>query len=347
MSDAFPPWQSIGRIGVLGTGMAMPGPPLSTDALVTIMTDRFGFRRPRKAFAVASRLSIRNRHICRPFAERHEPARKGHSNPELAAAALRTALGEAGLSVTDIGYLIGHTTTPQQPLPGNIALVADLLGYGGPHIELRQACTGFANALMVGFGLIATGGKPVAIVGSETGSLFFDPAEMNDDSGQIVNMVQMGDGAGAIILGPPTEGNGSIEAAWFGAIGLGRAPAISRKHDAMRFHHDFSAIRNSGHLLFEAGRDAAMRRGYDLTDIDRIIPHQASGRIGELLCEHLGLSPGQPFVNADRCGNTGSAAIWMAFAALREQGLRPRDRVLVLGAEASKYMYGGLVYEHG
>lgn len=41
-------------------------------------------------------------------------------------------------------------------------------------MELRQACTGFANSLQIAIPRIAMLGKPVAIVGSETGSVYFD-----------------------------------------------------------------------------------------------------------------------------------------------------------------------------
>ena len=46
-------------------------------------------------------------------------------------------------------------------------------------------------------------------------------------------------------------------------------------------------------------------------------------------------------------GNLGSAAIWLSFARLLENcPLEPGDQVLVLGAEATKYLYGGFVYQH-
>jgi 3-oxoacyl-[acyl-carrier-protein] synthase III len=327
-------------------GAALPDAALSTEDLIALMAARFGFARGRAAQGVADRMAIQSRHFCRPFEARVEQPRDDQSNPDLAARAVRAALDEAGLVIGDIGYLIGHTTTPAQPLPSNIALVADHLNYGGPHIELRQACTGFANALMIAFGLIAAGGKPVAIVGSETGSLFFDPADMADDSGQLVNMVQMGDGAGAIIVGPPRDGVASIEAAWFGAIGVGRKPGISRQHRAHRFDHDFAEIRATGHLLFEAGRLASARQGCVLEHADWIIPHQVSGQIGSQLAAHFALLPERVFVNADRIGNTGSAAIWLALGALRAGRIAAGERAVVLGAEASKYMYGGLIYRH-
>ena len=68
--------------------------------------------------------------------------------------------------------------------------------------------------------------------------------------------------------------------------------------------------------------------------------------MAELLAPFLGIEESQVFVNADRLGNTGSAAIWLALAELRSR-LGPDRRVLALGAEATKYMFGGFLYVHG
>jgi len=51
------------------------------------------------------------------------------------------------------------------------------------------------------------------------------------------------------------------------------------------------------------------------------------------------------FVNGDRLANTGSAAIWLALASCVLA--RPGARVLALGAEATKFMFGGFSYVHG
>jgi 3-oxoacyl-[acyl-carrier-protein] synthase III len=157
-------------------GTALPGPPASTTELLTRMEKRFGVAVSRHGCRLARRLGIASRHICRDFAARREAPRQGHSNPDLAAAALRAALHEAHLEVGDLTYLIGHTTSPARLVPPNIALVADRLGFTGPYMELRQACTGFANALVIAQGLASVAGvTAVAIVGSETGSVYFDP----------------------------------------------------------------------------------------------------------------------------------------------------------------------------
>ena len=227
-------------------------------------------------------------------------------------------------------------------------MVADELGYGGPHLELRQACTGFANALMIAFGLMAMpGARPVAIVGSETGSLFFDPARVAQDSGQLVNLVQMGDAAAAMIIGPADAAKDGISAAWFGATGLGRAPGLQLHYGKREFDHDFAGILAGGGMLFDAGKAAAVAQNCALDSADFIVPHQVNGGIGEQLARHFGLPVERFFVQADRVGNTGSAAIWLALDTLRKNELTPGKRVVALGAEATKYMYGGFAYDHG
>jgi 3-oxoacyl-[acyl-carrier-protein] synthase-3 len=351
-------WYSHGGLAVLGVGYALPGAPISNDQLFEWVHPHVPDLKARKLKAAADQLGIKTRHISRAFAARVESPAPGARNPDLAARAVTAALTEAGLAANDLGYLIGHTTTPAQPLPSNIAFVADALGYAGPHLELRQACTGFANALMIAFGLLAPrGARPVAIVGSETGSLFFDPAEAATNRDQLVNLVQMGDGAGAIILGRAGSSSHRVSCAWFGATGLGRAPGLQMRwggsdhpgtpHEVQTFAQDYGAIASGGPALFAAGVSAAAHQGQTPRRATWIIPHQASGRIGAQVGAGLDVPVESVFVNADRVGNTGSAAIWLALAQLRAQGLEKGQTVLALGAEATKYMHGGFLYEHG
>src|SRR5271156_2568440 len=105
-------WHDQRKLKVLGMGMALPGPPVSTAELLARDEKRFGVAVSRRGGALANRLKIATRHICRDFEARHEVPRQGHSNPDLAATALRAALNEARLDVGDLTYLIGHTTSP-------------------------------------------------------------------------------------------------------------------------------------------------------------------------------------------------------------------------------------------
>ena len=351
-------WYAANGLAVLGTGAALPGPPLSNAELFALVAPFNRELTERSFMGTARRLGIETRHISRDFSVRREAPRAGARNPDLAARAVAAALREAGLKPNDLGYLIGHTTTPAQPLPANIVQVADILGYCGPHLELRQACTGFANAVMIAHGLSAAAdARPVAIVGSETGSLFFDPATVARGGDQLVNLVQMGDGAGAIIVGSARNAGARLSGAWFGATGLGRDPGLQMQSggsdrpfttdQVIGFQQDYAAIAAAGPALFAAGLAAAARQGLSPQQVDHIIPHQASGKIGEQISQALSVPRAKVFVNADTIGNTGSAAIWIALSALRTHGLAPKQTALILGAEATKYMHGGFCYEHG
>lgn len=348
-------WSDRTPLLVLGTGTALPGEAISTEDLLALVDHRFGLSLRRRGIAVARKLGIRTRHLCRDLALRVEAPRKGNRNPELAARAVRRALNAAGLTAKDLSYLVGHTATPARLLPPNVGEVAELLDYGGPFVEFRQACTGFANALIFAQGVLRAGAGPVAIVGSETGSIFFDPQRASEDAGQLVNLVQMGDGAAAIILARDNDCDGArLSHVYYGQWGRGRTSGLAVADggsDAPRcrlgfpeFHHDFAAIRRSGLDLLAHCSAMAAYAGSGCADY--ILPHQANGRIDIILAGQLGIAAERIVVTADRMGNTGSAAIWLALAQIRPT-LETGRTVLALGAEATDFMFGGFLYRHG
>lgn len=361
---ALPFWQGNSDLTVLGTGTCLPGQAVSTEALLAHVDSTFGVDVAHRGRIYAKKLNIKQRFLSRDLLAQCEAPRAGHRNPELAADAVRAALADAGLEVDDLGYLIGHTATPAMPVPSNISFVADNLAFKGPHMELRQACTGFANALVIAEGLLSNpDAKPVAIVGSETGSVFFNPDRLKDDSGQLVNMVQMGDAAAAIILCPPdskygekSKNKGTLSKKFYGQIGLQRDPGFSLDSGGSdqpvsptgmpEFSHEFADVRTNGPELFMAGLRAAAECGLSVDDVDYILPHQANGLMGALMEQHLGVPQEKVVVNADMVGNTGSAAIWLAFSSTRDS-MQNGEKLLTLGAEATKYMFGGFLYTHG
>ena len=349
------------RLRVLGMASALPGPAVSTSDLLGHVENRFGIPARRIGRRVAKSMGITTRHLVRDLMERIESPRPGCRNPELAAAAVTAAIKQAGLHPRDFGYMLAHTTTPARLLPPNVAEVAQLLNFSAPYAEFRQACTGFANALQFAAGLLnSPSAPPVIIVGSETGSVYFDPLSVTSDSSQWVNLVQMGDGAGAIVLAPMTADDdwacAMIETPFFGHIGLDRLSGFELASggsdapggfDIATFRHAYKAIEEHGPKLFDAGLATVRGAGVDLDAIDYVLPHQANGRMAEWLAPRLGISPDRIVGNGAVVGNLGSAAIWVALDALRRSGtLKPKQRVLVLGAEATQYLYGGFVYIH-
>ena len=345
------------RLRLMGSGSAFPGLPVSNEDLLDALSHCCDKRGVRRAAWIMDRLGIHSRHLSRDLKKPISGTRPGMDNPSLCCEALQATLTDASVSLADCQYLIGHTASPHTPVPPNIAWVAERLDFSGPYLELRQACTGFANALQIAAGmLVHIDQAPVAIVGSETGSVYSKLSEDFLDREQLVNYVQMGDGAGAVLLGADTgEGSGIISDIFIGHIGLGWEPGFIMPEGGSasphsdtgvpRFHHATNAVFERGTDLFLAGLKAMENRGYHLSDFDWILPHQANGRMAELFENRLGVPADRILVTANRLGNLGSAAIWVALDQLRRsENLRPGDRVLVLGAEATKYMYGGFVY---
>ena len=347
------------KLKLHGSGSAFPGAPVTTAELLHALENMIGRGASRRARAIAHRLGIQSRYLSRDMNAARGAIVTGQDAPTLCGNALKAALAHSNDDINDLGYLIGHTTSPHTLLPPNIAWVADSLQFEAPYVELRQACTGFANALQMAGGLLNGGGlERVAIVGSETGSAYFTIDEEFATTDQLVNYVQMGDGASAVVLGPDDGSERSmISDLYIGHIGNGKAPGLSLNAGGSGqpycpsglpvFEHRADGVRSSGVALFEQGAATIEARGYDLRDFKRIIPHQANGKMAKPLARHLGLDQEQIHVTANRLGNLGSAAIWAAFDDLRRDDvLQPGDRVLVLGAEATKFIYGGFVYTH-
>jgi 3-oxoacyl-[acyl-carrier-protein] synthase III len=150
-----------------------------------------------------------------------------------------------------------------------------------------------------------------------------------------------------------------IDAVFYGSLGGARAPGLALPEGGsgspqitgsplLHFTHDYAAIRDNGIELLRASLAAALRAGVVKKDVNWWLPHQVNGRMPELCAKWLDLPPDRVVCDAASLGNLGSAAIWVALDRLRRSGkLMPGDRVVVLGAEATKYMYGGLVYVHG
>ena len=345
---------AAGRVRLLGLGLALPAEPVATEELCATIEARFGVPARRIGRRLAPRLQVQARHLCRDFMLAVEAPRAGHRNPELAASALRRALDDAKQKPTDLDYLLTHTATPARALPGGSAEVAALVGTRCAHAELRQACTGFANALQFAFALLREpGARPVAIVGSETGSVFFDPRQLAADSAQWVNLLQMGDGAAAVVLGPDDGQPGPrIECAYFGQIsdppaaGLafdgGGSDRCAPGDGVLTFDHNHEAVARHGPALLEAGRAILLRHGHTLANAACVVPHQASGAVAGWFSEHFSVPRERLSDHGQRVGNLGSASIWAALNDVFPR-LAPGERALFLGAEATQHSFGGFV----
>ena len=173
--------------------------------------------------------------------ERRHFAAEGEMTSDLATAAARAALADAGLTGADIDTLIVATATPDQTFPATAVTVQSAIGMrGGFAFDVQAVCAGFVFALAQANALIQAGtSRRVMVIGAETFCRILDFTDR-------ATCVLFGDGAGALIL----------EAAE--SSGVARRPRHPRHRPAFRRPLPRPPLRRRRPLL-----DRHRRRGED------------------------------------------------------------------------------------
>jgi 3-oxoacyl-[acyl-carrier-protein] synthase-3 len=264
-------------------------------------------------------------------------AAEDEATSDLAVAAARRALEDAGVAPEQVDLIVCATLTPDTPIPATAVWAQRKLGLSCPAFDVNAACAGFSYALSTGAAFIGSGAaETVLVIGAEVLSRVMDFSDRS-------TCVLFGDGAGAVVL-RPSEVPGIIGSV-LGADGTaaeiliipagGSARPASPETVAARDH----AIRMpAGREVFKravvemasACRELLDKAGYTPQDVDVLIPHQANARIMVAVAERLGIGPDRAIVDVAEVGNTSAASIPIALdRAYRAGRVRPGDLVLL------------------
>ena len=301
------------RIG--GTGRYLPAQVLTNDALAArVATDDEWIR---------TRTGIRQRHI----------AAADERTSDLAVAASRQALDDAGVAPSDVDLIIVATTTPDDIFPSTACAVQAALGtHGGPAFDVQAVCSGFVYALALADRMIASRmARNALVVGAEIYSRILDWSDRG-------TCVLFGDGAGAVVL-LPSEAPG-ILSAHLHADGRYRdilcVPGQVR--DGVVTGRPFVHMDGPGvfkfavRVLAEAAEEALAANGMKAADVDWLIPHQANVRIMDATARKLGIPAERVVSTVDLHANTSAASIPLAIDVARRDGrIAAGDHLLLLG----------------
>ncbi len=265
-----------------------------------------------------------------------------HTNASMATAAARQALDRAGLQSSDVELIVYATLSPDYYFPGSAFLMQRELGLAGcAVIDVRQQCSGFIYALSVADQFIKTGQyKTALVVGSEIqSSLMTQTTE-----GRGVAVI-FGDGAGAAVVQATDNPDRRILSTHLHADGRYAEDLYLRDPGSSRTGRFVSQemLDDTGHHVVMNGnavfKHAVVRfaevinesldaNGYQTTDINLLVPHQANIRISEYVRQQMGLPEDRVFNNIERYGNTTAASIPIALTEAWEQGkVQPGDLV--------------------
>jgi len=127
--------------------------------------------------------------------ERRHFAAEGQTTSQLAAAAARAALADAGCTIEDVDAVVVATSTPDLTFPSAATMVQAELGmHHGFAFDIQAVCAGFVYALSNANALILSGqARRVLVIGAETFSRIMDWSDRS-------TCVLFGDGAGALLL---------------------------------------------------------------------------------------------------------------------------------------------------
>ncbi|MEV0356566.1 beta-ketoacyl-ACP synthase III [Nocardia sp. NPDC050697] len=259
----------------------------------------------------------------------------------MSVAAAKGALESAGVAVDQVDTVIVATSTHLMLTPAAAPQIATELGMNGAAaFDVSAGCAGFCHALALASDLVRAGtAGHVLVIGVEKLTDTINPADRS-------TAFLFADGAGAVIVGPAEE-QGIGPTVW-GSDGT-QSHAIRQDKDWLEFFAEIeekgldavrpyltmegtAVFRWAAHSLEKVCRDAIDRAGLATDDLDAMIPHQANGRIIEIMARVLKLPENCALANdIEETGNTSAASIPLAMEQLLRTGQsKPGDTALLI-----------------
>ncbi|MBS3939638.1 MAG: ketoacyl-ACP synthase III [Actinobacteria bacterium] len=304
-------------VSIAGLGAYLPEKVVTNDDLAATLDTSDEW--------IRSRTGIAQRHYAAPE----------QATSDLAIAAGKAALADAGLATDDVAAILVATTTPDHAVPGTAPLVAAALGTEVAALDVNAACSGFLYGLRMGTALAIAEDAPVLLIGAETMTRIVDPTDRNV-------AILFGDGAGAVVLVPDAAGSmgpfvlgadGRDPSMLWTETGGTRTPVSSAVLEARTHYMTMrggDVYRNAVTRMTAAGLEVLEAAGRTSADVDLFIGHQANLRILDAVGQRLGIDAAHTHVTVDQHGNTSGASVPLALADARDRGrLAPGDTVLL------------------
>ncbi|MBB3974321.1 beta-ketoacyl-ACP synthase 3 [Hansschlegelia beijingensis] len=315
------------RSVVKGCGSYLPAEILTNDDLAKTVDTSDEW--------IVQRTGIRSRHIAAP----------GEMTSDLATAAAKAALADAGLDASDIDLIVLGTSTPDNTFPATATSVQAALGItNGFAFDVQAVCSGFVYSLAIADKFLTSGQhRRALVIGAETFSRILDWTDRT-------TCVLFGDGAGAVVLEAVEQAgtsedrgvltthlrsDGRHKAKLF--VDGGPSSTGTTGHVRMEgrevFRHAVGMITDVIHDAFEATGESA-------ETIDWFVPHQANRRIIDASAQKLGIAPEKVVVTVDHHGNTSAASIPLALAEARADGRIAEGDLVLLEAMGGGFTWG-------
>ncbi len=280
------------------------------------------------------------------------------SNGYMGAKAADQALENAGLNLSDVSLLISASGTYDYPIPNQASVIKaqmkDGISANTPAIDIDSTCLSFVTAFEIAANLFDNKNyKHILIVCSEISSKAINPSNWE-------TLTLFGDAAVAVLV----SYDESLKSHY---IKGGQKTYSEGVHEAMiegggnkNFFKEYSyspelhSFKMNGRQLLRLAHQKIpdfmawffKDSGYLLSDLDAIIPHQASKTGNAVFSQLYDLEPGVIKSNLADRGNCIAASIPLALMEAIAIGEIKRGDVCLISGTSAGFSIGGVLFKY-
>ena len=267
--------------------------------------------------------------------ERRLLKEEGKGTSYLAIKAAQNLLEKANLDPKEIDLVIMATATPDMPVASTGVYVATEIGATNAFaFDLQAACSSFLYGMSTASAYIVSGKyKKILLIGADKMSSIIDYTDR-------ATCIIFGDGAGAVLFEPTTEGLG-LQDEILKSDGIGRE-FLKIEAGGSILPPTEETVKNRQHFVFQDGKtvfkyavsgmadvsEKIMERN-NLThdDVNWLVAHQANRRIIDATSNRMGLDESKVLINIQKYGNTTSATLPLLLSDFENQ-LKKGDNII-------------------
>ena len=237
---------------------------------------------------------------------------EGLGTSDMAVKAVQQIFDKTGIDPMEVEMLICATTTPDFTFPATANVITDKLGMKNAFgYDINAACSGFLYALTTAAQFVETGKfKKVIVVGGDKMSSILNFVDR-------ATCIIFGDGCGAVLLEPNTEGFGVVDSI-LRSDGSGRVHLHQKAGGSVR-PASIETVMAKEHFVYQEGQtvfkfavknmadvayDIMQRNHLTNEDVHWLVPHQANKRIIDATRDRMGVSEDKVMINIQKFGNT-------------------------------------------
>lgn len=242
---------------------------------------------------------------------------KGKGTSYMAIKAAQDLLEKSNVDPAEIDMVIMATATPDMPVAATGVYVATEIGaVNAFSYDLVAACSSFLYGMSTAARYIESGKyKKVLLIGADKMSSIIDYTDR-------ATCIIFGDGAGAVLFEPNTEGLG-VQDEYLRSDGIGR-PFLKIEAGGSILPASHETVNAKQHYVDQEGKTVfkfavsnmadvceklMIRNNLKGEDVDWLVPHQANKRIIDATAKRMNLPDEKVMMNIHKYGNTTSGTL--------------------------------------